>query len=323
MAKNNKSANYDIEFVKFLCEKGYSNYAISQIIGVKKENISSFISVNKIKKKKINTISFTPNQVEIILKMYSDGKAMRSIADSFEVSVDVVWRLFKLLKVETREPNSKIYKHKNFNHSAFLNMEDEEACYFYGLLLADGCLCKNKSGKYNRVSIALKDEDKYMLERLLTYLGMDSKPHYREYVDSRTNNLYKLNLVVFNDTEIVKRLTSYGFSPRKSAKEVVPPESIASNKHFWRGMIDGDGCLSIDTNGNLRVNLVGSYDITCAFNKFVEANIDVITKRRIVDRGNLFSVEFSGADARNTAKLLYEGSTIYLTRKYEKACKYF
>lgn len=317
MGRNSKAANYDLEFIKFLVEKGYGLNQVSQILDVKPPNLARYCAVNGIKFN-CKSHSLTPNQIEIAIELYESGISMPKLTKSFAVGKDAIWYIFKQLGVKTRENNSKIYKHKNFNYDAFLDMSDEKALYFYGLLLADGNLGRNKSGEYNRVSISLKDSDKYMLQNLLDYLGSDNSVRKDGGYDRRTGKEYKSNSISFNDSVITERLVSYGFSPRKSLNEKVPPDFIAKNRHFWRGMIDGDGCLTVNRN-NFRLSLVGSFEITSAFNSFIENNIDIFTKRTPKSRNGLWFIEYSGNDARRVAKLLYEDSNIHLDRKYSLA----
>lgn len=85
-------------------------------------------------------------------------------------------------------------------------------------------------------------------------------------------------------------------------------------------MIDGDGCLSQKKN-SFKLSLVGSFEITNAFNYFVETNIEISTKRTPKNRNGPFVIEYSGSDARKIAKVLYQDSSIHLIRKYTKAEK--
>ena len=322
MGRNNKAAFYDKNFIEFLCNKGYNNYVISQILGVKIGNIARYIVANKIARRYNISKTLTPNQVDIAIREYSEGKTQFEIAKGFSTSVDNIWYLFKKINIETREPNDKIYKHSNFNNNAFYDMTDEFPCYYYGLLLADGCLTKNKSGKYNSVSIYLKSQDRYMIENLHNYLGMDTKIHDRKHYDKRTSKIYESSGFSFNDTNITNRLVSYGFAPRKSLAEVPPPCNISNNRNFWRGVIDGDGCVRVSDRNYLSINLVGSYDIVKAFYNFIEMNITIKTHRKIKEINKLHSVTFTGEDARNIARLLYQNSNIHLHRKFNVVSPY-
>lgn len=231
MGRNTKGANYDFEFIKFLVEKGYGLNQISQILDIKMPNISRYCAANGLK---INckSYSLTPNQIEIVVELYNSGISIPSLTKSFAVGKDAIGYVFKQLGIKTREGNSKIYKHKNFNYDAFIDMTDEKALYFYGLLLADGNLGKNKSGEYNRISIALKEDDKYMLQNLLDYLGSENSVRDHGGHDLRTGKEYKSKSISFNDSLITERLVAYGFRPRKSLNEKVPPKHIATSRHF-------------------------------------------------------------------------------------------
>jgi predicted DNA-binding protein YlxM (UPF0122 family) len=313
MGRNSKAANYDLEFIKMLAEKGYGSNQVSQITMIPAPNLLAHCRRCGIHFKPVS-FSLTPNQIDIAKDLYLSGKSTYKIAEDFNVNHEAVAYALKKIGVEIRDTNDKIYYHDNFNHKAFSDMSDEKSLYFYGLLLADGCLSKNKSGNYNCITIALKEEDKYMLQYFLDYLGSDNSIRDASYFDKRTNKIYYSNSISFNDTGIVSRLISYGFSPRKSLKEVVPPSPIKDSRHFWRGMIDGDGCL-YKNRKSLSLRLVGSKEISTAFNDFVESNVKIITKREVKHCNNLFHIEYTGDDARRVSKLLYEDASIFLLRK--------
>jgi hypothetical protein len=313
MGRNSKAAVYDLDFINMLAEKGYGSNQVPQITMIPAPNLLAHCRRCGIHFKPVS-FNLTPNQIDIAKDLYLSGKSTYKIAEVFNIDHETVAYALKKIGVEIRPKTDKVYYHDNFNHKAFSDMSDEKSLYFYGLLLADGCLSKNKSGKYNHIAIALKEEDKYMLQYLLDYLGSDNSIRDVSYFDKRTNKTYHSNSISFNDTEIVSRLVSYGFSPRKSLKEVVPPSPIKDSRHFWRGMIDGDGCL-YKKGKSLKISLVGSKEINTAFNDFVESNVKIITKREVKHRNNLFYIVYTGDDARRVSKLLYEDASIFLLRK--------
>ena len=128
------------------------------------------------------------------------------------------------------------------NKEYFLTQSNNMA-YILGLLSADGNLKILKAGQ-KVVSIAFKDEDRYMLEKISREVGMEG---HKIYYNEKTNS----NNFEICCSEIYDQVLSYGLTPRKSLtlrynwklKEEFLPDYI-------RGVFDGDGCFCINKAGH-------------------------------------------------------------------------
>lgn len=315
-------ANYDIDFIKFLVEKHYSLTDIADILGVSKYNLYPICSRNGIQVHNEVSNRLTWFQTKMVVDLYKEGESSALLADKFNVSQACVLYILKNLGIKIRDSNDKLYKNCKINLNAFSDVNEESCAYFYGLLLADGCLTKNKSGDYHRVSISLKSEDGYILQRMLNYIGYDNGCNikYSSNFDSRTNNTYEKCYAYFNDSTIVERLVSYGFSPRKSLNEVLPENGLEKNRHFWRGIIDGDGGVYLKNN-NPKILIVGSSAIVNGFLKFCRESAGITINYKVACRKNLYSTEICGRNARLVAEVLYSDCNLYLKRKHCVAVK--
>lgn len=123
----------------------------------------------------------------------------------------------------------------SLNRSAFTNFNDEPAAYFYGWLLADGCL--NDKGR--SISIELKSDDEEVLLNLKNYLDSNNKILSCSRKDIRSSKVYHSAKFYFADKDMISRLVGMGFSSRKSLSETCP-EILKLNRHFWRGFLEGD-----------------------------------------------------------------------------------
>ena len=210
-----------------------------------------------------------------------------------------------------------------YNEDAFLDFDtDKTAQYFYGFMLADGNIRRG----LDTVSVTVKDTDRDVLDKLCNYVikkGREVKLSETP-LDKRTGKIYKRAAFNFAHKEIIKRLINQGLEPAKSGKEKLPKFDWMNSRDFWRGVVDGDGCLSPNTN---TISLIGSIEVVTGFINFLDTNIGLITKRkaRIVNGKTLdyAVVAITGKDAKNTIKFLYEDAHIYLDRKFELAKKYF
>jgi hypothetical protein len=87
-------------------------------------------------------------------------------------------------------------------------------------------------------------------------------------------------------------------------------------RHYWRGVVDGDGTIGEYESGR-RVQLIGSYGMMSDFQKFIKDHLGFdasINKNR-----KIFVVAYNGKEATQVAACLYGGATIYLDRKFQKA----
>ena len=122
---------------------------------------------------------------------------------------------------------------------------------------------------------------------------------------------------------IAAQLTALGVTPRKSLTLTYcssVPQSLLC--HYWRGLIDGDGCISSspqkDRGGRLKwsVSITGSQSIV---NEFKLIGMELTSSNPSIHRrGNAYGVMFSGnRNAKIIANYLYGTATIFLDRKYK------
>lgn len=105
----------------------------------------------------------------------------------------------------------------------------DEAAYWVGLLLTDGAIV----GNGRRVKLSLKIQDTPTLERFKAFVRT-SAPVGEPYAGSRT--------VRFSSPYMCARLATLNVVPRKSYIAEAP-DCLLNNRHFWRGVIDGDGSV--------------------------------------------------------------------------------
>ena len=179
-------------------------------------------------------------------------------------------------------------------------------------MMADGSV-----SEMNDIQMTLQMKDKYILEKMMdvmksTYPIISIKDKYCGFrITSKflARDLAKLNVV-----------------PQKTLI-LLPPPNIPDNlyHHLVRGYFDGDGSIWCDkSTQSYRFNFIGTMPVLEEFrnrmgwkhNKIRQANKgnNNITMRMDYG-GNRVVTKYLGQ--------LYDGATMYLTRKYEKylACK--
>jgi hypothetical protein len=98
-----------------------------------------------------------------VCERYAQGETGVQIAASYGVDDDTVYRALELSGVSRRakEDICLHYEHK-INRGRFSDFDCRDTAYFYGLLLADGCLTGSTG---NTLALSLKSTDGYMVDR--------------------------------------------------------------------------------------------------------------------------------------------------------------
>ena len=180
---------------------------------------------------------------------------------------------------------------------------NEETLYWAGFIGADGCISGTK------LIIRLKESDINHLEKIKGWLKAETKITASKNTSS----------VVFSigNKEITKDLLDWGIWPRKSAN-YSPVGHCVDSLDFWRGMIDGDGCISKDGKS---IGLCGTRDTCDLFRRFVKTFCK--SEATVRKHSNIFTIRYGGPYAIEVMQKLYGNNPkFYLDRKYELANKF-
>src|ERR671939_420121 len=123
----------------------------------------------------------------------------------------------------------------SLNESAFEAITEESA-YWLGFLIADGCITRDKRlpNSQPRLKINLAHIDLPQLHKLRNFLDFGGKISICE----------KYCSMAVSSRRIVKTLETYGVVARKSQRTAAH-SLLECNRHFWRGVVDGDGGIYI------------------------------------------------------------------------------
>ncbi len=260
-------------------------------------------------------IDFSEETISDILNSYRNNESAFSISKRHNIVINTVKRL--VVKNGLTWNNSPTdYKLKSggsqINRNAFSNFDTEHELYFYGLLLADGCIMTNS----NSVQLALKQTDIDIVEK------------FREFVGASVNVRLSLNNASFSfaDKVLADKLRSVGLESRKSLREKVPSFYNLDNlnmRHFWRGFIDGDGTVNSLKDYSARlVGMIGTKEILYEFERFCAKYAGTARKVAYQNKAvnkNCYEMYYSGVDASNVARLLYSNIKVGLDRKVKQA----
>ena len=247
------------------------------------------------------------NRLEI-KELFDKEVSVKDIAAKFNVSNttvrDTIIKMGGVFKPQT--DTKRRYK---LNEACFDNFTTEDSLYFYGLLLGDGNISKDRP----RIKISLMKSDREILEKFRLFLGTD-----------RPIKENKLNFsVVVDSVKISKVLSEQNFEPAKSTKEKLPAFYSRENyemRHFWRGLVDADGSLYFGKYSE-NICLLSSEEIASEFKEFVKYHLGIEGSRLEQHQTSTkcFYSKFHCRNAIKVAEMLYKDSNIFLDRKF---CKY-
>lgn len=255
--------------------------------------------------------------------LYADGKKISDIAEILSEKPRRIETILSSGMIQRRKISERARKY-NVNKNAFIDAEcSEEAAYFVGLIMADGCV-KHKDGKPKCLSLSLASGDGYMVERLAAFVGGGLR------ISTVPGKINKAGVVSqeskrvdINCIDLVRSLERYGVLPRKSL--TARPEVLCDNRHFWRGMIDGDGFVTRSPASSEKslpvIGLVGSLDSCNMFMEFVKKRTR--TKAGVSRMGKIWCFRIKGSPAVDIARVLYADQSISLERKSSKAQGFF
>jgi hypothetical protein len=195
------------------------------------------------------------------------------------------------------------------NESFFQAIDTEIKAYWLGFIAADGSINKEKSSLV--LDLASKDYNHLVKFRD----GLESNNKIYTY---RTSSIIKINSRI-----LCGDLEKFGIVNNKSLTLVLLLKDVPMelHKHFWRGVIDGDGSLFVSEN-KIYISLVGTQSVCNDFSNFI-CNSGISSLAGVLKRGNIYTIRYVGNKlAAKVIKLLYQDSSMHLDRKFNIAKDY-
>lgn len=313
----------DIKLEQKIIELYQSGLSMAKV--GKEVNRSAATVLNVLKKYNIKTrtkggIEELPTQ-EILNKYLIDMRTLESIGKDYNVSVGTIKKV--ILDNGGAIRSSSKSKNPYFKSDFFKEINTEAAAYYLGLLITDGCILEpdilNNHPNY-KISLELQEQDSYILEKLKQELQLTSTNIYRS-TRIKSNCVSDTATLGWYSTEMAQDLSKYGVIPRKTSTAYLPILDNSIMPHLLRGMIDGDGCITVThPNGKPRlvVYFCGNQQTVTQLKDFFVNTLNVFNVKVIQSGPNLWQV--SWAAQKDTLKIcdyLYKDASIYLTRKYD------
>lgn len=264
----------------------------------------------------------TFEQEKAIIKAYQDGASAKQAAALFGYSDGTALSILRRNGIPIRslsEAGLMANRRYAIDETFFDQIDTEAKAYWLGFLTADGCVYTDAHEKIIRLE--LKASDAGHLYKLADDLHSQ---HPIVLKETKGYKVRSLAHILINSTRLVNALNQLGVKPRKSFT-IRPCEQIPSSllAPYWRGVFDGDGSIGYINrvvNPYWYVHLCGTQPIVEGFREFIS---QFVTSRATVrPHGSVFAVNYGGTNLpRTVARILYDGATVYLDRKYELAQK--
>lgn len=250
---------------------------------------------------------------EIIKYYLNQPTTIKQVEDKYKLSHPTI---VNILKDVPKYSKAKL-NNLNMRERFFQNIDEETKAYFLGLLISDGNVFKDKTGRQASISLTLDLKDEYMLK------------NFKEALQTNTSICYDgrgCGQIAVRSNIMAKDLTQYGVVPRKSFITYLPlvPQEMMS--HLIRGIFDGDGSVlakpSPRNDGHNRflhsISFCGSRQLMEDISNYIFNLLHLKQKPTIYDYKDrkLSGLKISNIeDIRIFGDWMYKNSTIYLKRK--------
>jgi DNA invertase Pin-like site-specific DNA recombinase len=151
------------------------------------------------------------------------------------------------------------------NVTYFDQMDTPDKAYWLGFIGADGCVTGFNSGTTRLViKLARKDRD----HLVLLHKALKANRPIRDNEQQSAGQLRPYSTLAVYSPRLVEGLLAHGITARKSAT-LRPWDGPAHlMPHYWRGLVDGDGHITINGRG-VYMGLLGSKPVADAFAAWV------------------------------------------------------
>ena len=217
---------------------------------------------------------------------------------------------------------------KNFNHDFFSKgIIDENTAYVLGLMISDGSVSikVNKNNNSKTFICRLEMTDKQIIDdvsKILKYKNTISITKKYNKNNVHTSTAYKISMTSY---KIFQDLMKLGCVPNKTFIVKYPVLNTQFDRHFIRGLIDGDGSFFIKDN-QLYMNFVGTDYLCRGVSEVIKGHLNLEPQSCIYpskynsskNMNNFCSITYNHNNSLKIHSWLYEDSSIYLKRKRDK-----
>ena len=239
---------------------------------------------------------------EIIKYYLSQPMTMKQVEDKYELSHPT---MTKILKDVPKYTKAKL-NNPDMKEHFFQEIDEEAKAYFLGLLISDGNVFKDNTGRQASISITLDLKDEYMLEKFKEVLQANTSIGH----DGRG-----CGQMAVRSNIMAEDLAKYGVVPQKTSISEMPVLSTDMMPHLIRGMIDGDGWISFNSH---QIGFCGNEKTVNQLKDYLVKTLNVYDVKVIHASENLWQITWaSQKDIEKIGNYIYQNKdNCFLSRKY-------
>lgn len=205
-------------------------------------------------------------------------------------------------------------KRSKVDHQKFCKPLSKKEHYWLGFLLADGTVITGEKIGNPQIALVLSDRDTEHVKKFVEFMGVPTNFNTNSY------NGHGRARGTFRSQKIADNLANFGVCPNKTHTAKVD-DRVNNNRHFWRGLIDGDGSVGTDSKNYPEITLTGTKKVCASFLNNVVQKI-TNSSCSVINNGDSKRVVVCGKYAVKMIKYLYKNNSVSLDRKQKQANKY-
>lgn len=253
-----------------------------------------------------------PEWIDKAIELRKSGLSYAKIA--VQVNADRK-KVSYYLKEKGYGPNLKYVRHnqkqpnkKHVNENVFEVIDTEEKAYWLGFMFADGCVNRTS----DRIELSLKEEDYEHIKHFKSFL--ESEHTIGKKVKTINDKSYVSYRLGITNKKLKQDLINHGCVPNKTKVLQFPSLDKELIRHFIRGYVDGDGCITSHCTSKISLEILGTKEFLIEILKFYNLPTDKYIygfKHSDINR-----LVLTGGKAFNVIEDMYNDSNIHLDRKF-------
>jgi Homeodomain-like domain len=200
------------------------------------------------------------------------------------------------------------------NADYFDQIDTPEKAYWLGFIAADGCVTGFESGNRRlQIKLARKDRD----HLVLLHKALKASRPIRDTEEVTLGERRPYSVLAVYSPQIADALVRCGITPRKSHTLQPWDGPAALMPHYWRGLVDGDGSITINDSG-VFLSFVGSEAVVRGFRAWAGGVCGTASAARHVTTG---AADYWVIQVGGTVRILrllaalYDDAPVALARK--------
>lgn len=254
-------------------------------------------------------VPFTEDEQARIIELYQGGMDGPAIGRLVDCHSSGVYAVLKREGIDRRERIALL------NPTYFDEIDTPDKAYWLGFIAADGCVTGlERKNPRLQIKLARRDHD----HLAILHRALEAQHAIRDNEQWSKGKMRPFSTLTVYSAEIVNALISHGITPRKTLmlRPWDGPQDLMP--HYWRGIVDGDGSITINDKG-VYLQMVGTEAVTRAFAAWSNATIGSKVNARPT-AGNAWTIQVGGTvKVRSLIYALYADAPTALARKRERA----